>query len=140
MTIAHLHSAWNRATGQHIPLGVCSYELEFGWHQFIKEGHTEAELVQVIEYLQAEIRKGARKPAALRWRNCVGDVLRFAEELELARGAVKRKVPETPLGRAMRQMRPTVTAVTPDATKVTAVPVNELINNLRRAAGMPVTP
>jgi hypothetical protein len=136
--VRDLHKLWNTVTGQNIPMGVCSYELEFGWHEFIKAGFTEADLLLVVRYLQAEIRKGDRKPAALRWRNCVGDVLRFAEEKELALGASKRKVPETPLSRAMSNLRPTLAAVTPDATRITARPVSELIENLKRSAGMTV--
>lgn len=135
--IQNLHTTWNRATGQNIPMGVCSYELEHGWHEFIKAGYTESDLLMVIAYLQREIRKGERKPAALRWRNCVGDILRFAEELELARGSMKRKPPETPLARAMSQLRPVIADVTPQAAKSTAVPVSDLIANLKRAAGMP---
>lgn len=138
--IQNLHAAWNGLTGQHIPIGVCSYEVEFGWHQFIKAGYTQADLELVVAYLQTEIRKGERKPAALRFSNCIGDVLRFSEELELAIGAQRQKPKPTALGRAMQQLRPTVTPVTPHETRVTAVPVSELIANLKRAAGMSVTP
>lgn len=135
--IQNLHTAWNRATGQNIPMGVCSYELEHGWHEFLKAGYSESDLLMVISYLQREIKKGERKPAALRWRNCVGDLLRFAEEIELARGALKRKTPETPLGRAMSQLRPVVAQVTPRAAQSSAAHVGDLIANLKRAAGMP---
>jgi hypothetical protein len=134
--IPKLHAAWNRATGQNLPMGVCSYELEHGYHQFLKAGYSEPEMLLVVNYLQAEIRKGNRKPAALRWRNCIGDVLRFAEELELARGAQRNKKPETPIARAMRQLRPVAADVTPNDHKPTAVPVGDLIANLKRAAGM----
>lgn len=134
--IRELHKLWNRITGQNIPMGVCAYELEHGWHEFLQAGFTEADMVMVVGYLQREIKKEDRKPAALRWRNCIGDVLRFAEELELARGAVKRKKPETPLGRAMQQLRPVVAHVTPDQSRSTAVPIGELIANLKRSAGM----
>ena len=137
--IAALHSAWNTATGQHIPLGVCSYEVECGWLNFIKAGYGEEDLITVVAYLQAEIKKGERKPASLRWRNCVGDTLRFSEEIELARGAMKRKVTETPRSRAILQLRPRAVATTPEETRNTAVPVSELIANLKRAAGMRVS-
>lgn len=136
--IKTLHSAWNRATGQDIRMGLCAYSIEFAWHEFIQSGHTEAELLTVVNYLKAEIKKGERKPAALRFSNLICDGLRFSEELELARGAMKRKTPETPLGRAMRQMRPVVAQVTPEAARVTAVPVGDLIANLRKAAGMTI--
>ena len=137
--IHQLHNTWNRATDQNIRMGVCSYELEHGWHEFIKAGHTESDLLLVVRYLQSEIKKGERKPAALRWRNCIGDTLRFGEELELARGALRRKVPETPLSRAMRSLRPVVAAVNHECTQNTARPVSELIANLKQAAGMAVT-
>lgn len=134
--VLKLHAAWNAATQQNIPMGVCSYELEYGWLDFIKAGFTEADLLTVVSYLQREIKKGERKPAALRWRNCIGDTLRFAEELQLARGAMKRNVPETPLGRAMQQLRPVVAQVAPHAAASTAVSAKDLIANLKRAAGM----
>lgn len=136
--VLKLHSTWNQLTGQRIPMGVCSYELEYGWLDFIKAGYTENDLQMVVRYLQAEIRKGDRKPAALRWSNCVKDVLRFAEELELARGSMRRVRPRTPIETAMAAFRPTVAAVTPNETKVTARPVSELIENLKKAAGMRV--
>jgi len=134
--ITQLHAAWNSATGQHIPLGVCSYEIEHAWHQFLKAGYTEDDLKMVVVYLQAEIKKGERKPAALRFSNCIGDVLRFSEELELARGALRQKPKPTSLDRAMHQLRPTVAHVTPDENRSTAVPISTLIANLKAAAGM----
>ena len=134
--IRKLHSLWNRSTGQTIPMGVCSFELEHGWCQFLKAGHTEQELLMVVSYLQAEIKKGERRSGAIKWRNCVGDLLNFEQELELARGALRRQPPVTPRERAVNNLRPSVTPVTPDGTRVTARPVSELIANLRRAAGM----
>ena len=136
--IQNLHAAWNRATGQHIPLGVCSYEIEHGWFTFLKAGYTVSDLELVVRYIQAEIRKGERKPAALRWSNCIGDILRFAEELELAIGETRRKPKPTAFARALGQLRPTVAAVTPQQAQVTAVPIGQLIENLKRAAGMAI--
>lgn len=134
-TIQALHSVWNRITGQHLHMGVCSYELEHGWHLFLKAGHTEPELLLVVAYLQGEIRKGERKPGALRWSNCIGNVLRFEEELSLARGALRRKPEPTPRERIVAQFRGT-----PEPPeKHDAKHVSELINNLKRAAGMPVS-
>lgn len=133
-----LHALWNQLTGQHIPMGVCNYELEYGWLQFIKAGFTPDDLKLVVPYLQAEIRNGDRKEAALRWRNCIGDTLRFAEEKELAVGAGRRRPKPTALAREMQRLRPNVTPVTLSETAVTAVPVGQLIENLKRAAGMRV--
>jgi len=130
MTPAALHAIWNRLTHQSLPMGVCSFELESGWHAFDKAGYGESDLLLVVRYLQGEIRKGNRKEAALRWRNCVGDLLRFGEELELARGALPQKQPPTPKERVLAQARPVVAERPVEAMK-DAKPIVELIAALR---------
>lgn len=136
--ISALHAAWNRETGQSLRMGICSYELEHGYWQFLNAGHTEAEMATVIRYLRSQIAQDKRQPAALRWSNVMGNEMRFAEELELAIGETRRKPKPTALARALGQLRPTVAALTPQQAQVTAVPIGQLIENLKRAAGMAV--
>lgn len=127
-----LHSAWNRITGQSLPMGVCSFEFESGWYQFEKAGYTEADLLLVVRYLQTEIRKGERKPASLRWRNCVGDLLRFAEEVELARGALRQKPPPTPRENALQSFRPNVVDAQPrENTRTASEAAEKALRELR---------
>lgn len=134
MSASDLHAAWNRITGQSLPMGVCSFEFEHGYYEFEKAGYNEKDLMTVVRYLQGEIRKGGRKPAALRWRNCVGDLLRFAEELELARGALRQKPPPTPKDRVLAQARPVALPERAPAND-SAKHVSVYIKALRDAAG-----
>jgi len=136
--MAHLHSIWNSVTGQSLPLVVCDYAREFGYHQFIKAGFTEADIMTVVRYLQSEIRQERRQPGALRWSNCIGNITRFAEDLELARGVLRNIKPApTPKERALACLRPAV-AQSGSLEQNTAKPIGELIANLKRAAGMTV--
>lgn len=133
--MAHLHSIWNSVTGQTLPLIVCDYAREFGYHQFIQAGFGEKDIMTVVRYLQREIRQERRQPAALRWSNCIGNITRFAEDLELARGALRNaKPPPTPKERAIACLRPTVAQSGPLEQKVTARPVGDYIRALREAA------
>lgn len=134
MSATTLHAAWNRFTGQTLRMGVCSFEFEHGYYEFEKAGYNEKDLMTVVRYLQGEIRKGDRKPAALRWRNCVGDLLRFAEELELARGALRQKPPPTPKERVLAQARP-VALPERVTTNDSAQHVSVYIKALRDAVG-----
>lgn len=133
--IARIHGIWNKATGQNIPLGVCSYEIEHGWHQWLKAGYGESDLLMVVSYLQGEIRKGERRPAALRWSNCIGDVLRFAEEVQLAK-AEKRNLKTAPSPR--EKIVAAFRACDPVPATTDAKHVSELIANLKKAAGMKI--
>lgn len=92
----------------------------------------------MVRYLKAQVAKGERKPAALRWSNVCGSLLRFEEELELANGAKRQKPPVSAVQRAVNTLRPTVAQVTPKDAQSSAVHVGVLIANLKRAAGMNV--
>jgi hypothetical protein len=135
--MAELHATWNSCTGQNLPLILCDYAREFGYHQFIKAGFNEKDIVEVVRYLKRKIKEGTRLEGALRWSNCVGDICRFAEDLAMCRAEERnRKPPPTPLQRVLEQARPTAATMTPKDAQITARPVGELIANLRRAAGM----
>lgn len=116
---------------------LLTFDRMYWWGQWLARGWTVAELRLVVAYLQKEIARGNRYPGSLRWSRLIQQTDNFDEELVLARGSMKRKVPETPLGRAMQQLRPVVAHVTPNAAASTAVSAKDLIANLKRAAGMP---
>lgn len=135
--MAALHAVWNLATGQNLPLILFDYEREHGYHQFIKAGFTEADILTVVRYLQRKIKEGTRLEGALRWSNCIGNITRFAEDLAMCKAEERNRKPApTPLQRVMEQARPTAVQVKPEDAQITAKPVGELIANLRKAAGM----
>lgn len=128
-----LHRAWNMATGQELPLVLCDYAREFGYHQFIQAGFGEREIVEVVRYLKRKIKEGSRLEGALRWSNCIGNITRFAEDLAMAKAEIRNtKPPMTPKERVIQQARPTVT-LHHDTTN-TAKPVSHWIAQLRHAA------
>lgn len=134
------HETFCRETGVSLRLGLGEYFREQAWARFIKLGFKVEDLQLVCRYLKSQILQAKRNAGALRFSNLIERPEMFEEELQLARGAQRQKPKPTALGRAMQQLRPTVTPVTPHETRVTAVPVSELIANLKRAAGMSVTP
>lgn len=134
---AKLHAAYNEITGSNLRVGIGEYSRERCWFDFIKAGFTEDDLRCVVRHLRREIKESRRQPSCLKFSNLVEHLERFEEDLGMAR-AKERKAPAPVHQRALNQLRPTVTAVTPNETKVTARPVSELIENLKKAAGMRV--
>jgi hypothetical protein len=135
--IASLHAMWNCATQQSLPLILFDYQREWGYHQFIKAGFTEQDILTVVRYLQRKIKEGTRLEGALRWSNCIGDITRFAEDLSFARAEERNRKPApAPRERALEQLRPTAVTLKPEDTQNTGRPVGDLIADLRRAAGM----
>lgn len=133
--MAALHAVWNAATGQALPLIMCDYAREFGYHQFIEAGFGEPEIVEVVRYLKRKIKEGSRLEGSLRWSNCVGNICRFAEDLAMCRAEARNaKPPMTPLARVLEQARPTAVAVKPEDTQITAKPIAHFIQALREAA------
>lgn len=137
--IAELHAVWNSATGQDLPLILCDYAREFGYHQFIQAGFGGDEIHTVVRYLKRKIKEGSRMDGALRWSNCLGNITRFAEDLAMAKAEARNaKPPPTAKDRVLEQARPTAVALRPEATAITAKPVGALIEELKKAAGMRV--
>jgi hypothetical protein len=133
--IAELHAVWNSATGQDLPLVLCDYAREFGYHQFIQAGFGGPEIETVVRYLKRKIKEGSRLDGCLRWSNCIGNITRFAEDLAMSRAEARNaKPPLTPKERVMEQARPTAVAMRPEATQITAKPIAHYIEALRRAA------
>lgn len=127
--IEELHAAWNAATGQQLRLRSFDYQQQWGYHQFIKAGFSIDDLRVVVAYLQKAIKKGTRLEGSLRWSNCVGDVLRFDEDLSAARAALRVKQP-TPKDRIVRQYERPVGEGTPALTPMTAKSAGEWIKGM----------
>lgn len=124
---------YNQITGFELRHGVFDHR-ETAWLAFIRTGFTVEDLAFVLRWLQTKIQAGTRNPGCLKFSNLIMRPDAFEEELALAK-AEKRNMrpPQTPKQKALEQLRPTVSD---PPTQVTARPVNELIAELRRSAGM----
>ena len=87
--LEELHQTYCRLTGQTL---VWRFDRERLWWEFLQAGFTLADLVQVIGYLQKEIRHTRRNVGALKLSNLL-QLDRFEEDLNISR---VRLVPEPP--------------------------------------------
>lgn len=133
--IAHLHAVWNAATGQALRMGICDYEREFGYHQFIKAGFTAQDISTVVNYLHREIAKGNRLNGALRWSNCIGNLVRFDEDLQMAKAAARIPKPSA-RDKVLSIARPIAVQVPVEKARDTSKHVSHYIAALKAAAGM----
>lgn len=84
-----LHQTYCRLTGQNLS---CRFDRERLWFEFLRAGFTLADLVQVVRYLQKEIRHTRRNVGALKLSNLL-QLDRFEEDLHISR---VRLSPEPP--------------------------------------------
>jgi hypothetical protein len=87
--LEQLHQTYCRLTGQTLSW---RFDRERLWWEFLHAGFTLADLVQVIRYLQKEIRHTRRNVGALKLSNLL-QLDRFEEDLNISR---VRLVPELP--------------------------------------------
>ena len=87
--LEELHQTYGRLTGQNL---AWRFDRERLWWEFLQAGFTRADLVQVIRYLQKEIRHTRRNVGALKLSNLL-QLDRFEEDLNISR---VRLVPEPP--------------------------------------------
>lgn len=88
--LEHLHQTYCRLTGQNLTL---RFDRERLWYEFLRAGFTLPDLLQVIGYLQREIRHSRRNVGALKLSNLL-QLDRFEEDLNISR---VRLSPEPPL-------------------------------------------
>lgn len=134
--VVALHNAFNQLTGADLrPLRFYDYERIHGYRDFLRD-FTVTDLTLVAEYLLREIKAGRRQRAALLWRNTIGDLTRFEDDLTLAKAAQRNaKPPPSAKEKAVAMLRPTVAPKVPTAApKQASAVVETLIANLRRAA------
>jgi hypothetical protein len=85
-SIANLHTAFVRLTGQDIALSMFREGQWATWLGFRREApFTIADLAEVVSYLRREIRAGNRRAGALKFSNLIGNPDYFEEDLSLAR-------------------------------------------------------
>jgi hypothetical protein len=87
--LRELHHTYCRLTGQDL---AWRFDRERVWFEFLHAGFTLADLIQVIGYLQKEIRHTRRNVGALKLSNLLR-LDRFEEDLNISR---VRLAPERP--------------------------------------------
>lgn len=104
------------------------------WEQWLARGHNGSELAKVIKYLQPRIDRGERNAGALKFRNLIGDVDAFEEELGmiLAHENKTRRGPLPPLPDAVAA--PIAAAVQTARTIVSAEQLPDLEPKRKAAA------
>src|SRR5262245_41424303 len=94
--IEHLHQLYSRLTAQNLSL---RFDRQRCWYEFLKAGFTQADLEQVITYLQREIRAGRRNVGALKLSNLL-QLDRFEEDLNISHVRLRPPAPPpTPTAR-----------------------------------------
>ena len=93
-TLQQLHQTYCQLTGQNLSLG---FDRERLWFEFHRAGFTLADLIQVVRYLQKEIRHTRRNVGALKLSNLL-QLDRFEEDLNISRVRLSASAPrpETP--------------------------------------------
>jgi len=79
--LEELHQTYGRLTGQNLSW---RFDRERLWWEFLHAGFTLADLIQVIRYLQKEIRHTRRNVGALKLSNLL-QLDRFEEDLNISR-------------------------------------------------------
>jgi len=79
--IQELHQTYCRLTGQNLSW---RFDRERLWYEFLRAGFTGRDLIQVVGYLQNEIRQTRRNVGALKLSNLL-QLDRFEEDLNISR-------------------------------------------------------
>ena len=90
--LQQLHQTYCQLTGQNL---AWRFDRERRWWEFLHAGFTRADLVQVIGYLQKEIRQARRNVGALKLSNLL-QLDRFEEDLNISRVRLSAPPPPPP--------------------------------------------
>jgi hypothetical protein len=90
--LQQLHHTYCRLTGQNLSL---RFDRERLWFEFLRAGFTLADLVQVVRYLQREVRHSRRNVGALKLSNLL-QLDRFEEDLNISRVRLTAPAPVPP--------------------------------------------
>jgi len=91
--LEQLHHTYCRLTGQNLSR---RFDRERLWFEFLRAGFTLADLVQVVRYLQREIRHARRNVGALKLSNLL-QLDRFEEDLNISRVRLTAPAPPRPV-------------------------------------------
>lgn len=89
VTLEHLHQTYCRLTGQNLSW---RFDRERLWFEFHRASFTREDLVQVVRYLQKEIRHTRRNVGALKLSNLL-QLDRFEEDLQISRVRLRPEPP-----------------------------------------------
>jgi hypothetical protein len=87
--LLQLHQTYCRLTGQNLSW---RFDRERLWFEFLRAGFTLDDLVQVVRYLQKEIRHTRRNVGALKLSNLL-QLDRFEEDLNISRVRLSAPLP-----------------------------------------------
>ena len=87
--LEQLHQTYCRLTGQNLSW---RFDRERLWFEFLRAGFTLADLIQVVRYLQREIRYARRNVGALKLSNLL-QLDRFEEDLNISRVRLSAPAP-----------------------------------------------
>ena len=87
--LEQLHQTYCRLTGQNLSL---RFDRERLWFEFLRAGFTLADLLQVVRYLQKEIRHTRRNVGALKLSNLL-QLDHFEEDLNISRVCLTAQPP-----------------------------------------------
>jgi hypothetical protein len=85
--IQELHRLYVELTGMALRLDMAR---EQEWVTWIQAGHTAEDLRLVVAHLKRGIREGERRPGALKFRNLIGQVDYFEEDLAMAKALARK--------------------------------------------------
>ncbi|MCE5278877.1 MAG: hypothetical protein LLG03_12715 [Planctomycetaceae bacterium] len=89
--IPQLHALYVTLTGMDIRLDP---SREYDWFQWTQAGFTADDLQLLVAEIKRGIRDQTRRPAALKFRNLIGDLQRFEEDLAEARARARAFRPD----------------------------------------------
>lgn len=87
--IEKLHALYIVLTGLDVRLDMARESV---WFEWLRRGHTEQDLRDVVAHLRQGIRAGDRKPASLKFSNLINQVDYFEEDLAMARA--QKRIPK----------------------------------------------
>src|SRR5881396_1714301 len=90
--LSELHQTYCRLTGQNLSW---RFDRERLWFEFHRAGFTLADLIQVVRFLQKEIRHTRRNVGALKLSNLL-QLDRFDEDLNISRVRLRPSPPREP--------------------------------------------
>lgn len=138
-----LHLAYVRLTGRPLELDYLKRQEWGVWQRYCQhEPFTLADLELVVRYLQAQIKKGERKPGSLKFKNLISSPDYFQEDLIDARQWARRPAQEPGKAQALRSTgrpadAPERAIRTPAMVLGQSPNVAELILKLKQAVNNP---
>lgn len=135
MNSQEIHAHYCRLSGRDIPYHL---NMDYAWSLWLSR-YTLTDLELVIRYIERGIAAGTRQPGALKWRNLIWDLDRFADDLGEAKAVARNtRPPMTPKQQVVKEF----TRTSPETNDAPAKSVSQimpdmkkLFESMRKAAG-----